>query len=68
MPDPSERDGGAIHARVREPLYGAVEGWRRRQKKIPPLAEAVRQLIKRGLAAEAESTPANTNAATVEGV
>jgi hypothetical protein len=69
MPDLSERDGGAIHARVREPLFGAVESWRRRQEKIPPRAEAVRQLIERGLAAEAESTrpSTNANAAPVEG-
>lgn len=56
MPDLSERDGGAIHARLREPLFGAVESWRRAQKKIPPRAEAVRRLIERGLAAEELST------------
>ena len=34
---------------LRGPLYEALEEWRRRQARIPPMAEAVRQMIARGL-------------------
>jgi hypothetical protein len=42
----------AIQSRFPGPEYEQIQDWRRRQAKIPPLAEAVRTLVKRGLARE----------------
>lgn len=41
----------AIQARFPEPEFEKIEDWRRAQPKIPPLAEAVRTLVKSGLEA-----------------
>lgn len=41
-----------IATRAEQPLHDRVEAWRRRQPKIPPKSEAVRELLRRGLQAE----------------
>jgi hypothetical protein len=41
----------AIQARFPEPELEQIENWRRAQRKIPPLAHAVRALVRRGLRA-----------------
>lgn len=51
-----ERDGTAIQARFDGPDFARIEDWRRSQTRIPPLAETVRMLVKRGLDAERRST------------
>jgi hypothetical protein len=50
-------DSNAVAATTRFPQdeFDAVENWRRAQRKIPPLAEALRVLVRRGLAASSES-------------
>jgi len=48
----NERDGAAIQARFSELDFAQIEDWRRLQSRIPPLAETVRILVKRGLEAE----------------
>lgn len=49
----TQEDNNAVAATTRFPQseFDAVENWRRAQRKIPPLAEALRVLVKRGLAA-----------------
>ena len=44
--------GAAIQARFDGPDIARIENWRRSQVRIPPLAETVRLLVKRGLDAE----------------
>ena len=44
-------NGVAIQARFSEPELDEIENWRRAQRKIPPLAHAVRALVRRGLKA-----------------
>jgi len=41
-----------IATRAEQPLHDRVEAWRRRQPKIPPKSEAIRELLRRGLQAE----------------
>jgi metal-responsive CopG/Arc/MetJ family transcriptional regulator len=41
----------AIQVRVRGPLFTQLEAWRRAQAEIPARSEAVRQLLRKGLAA-----------------
>jgi hypothetical protein len=41
-----------LTTRVEPTLRAAVHDWRRQQPTIPPLSEAVRELIRRGLQAE----------------
>jgi hypothetical protein len=50
-------DGNPIAATTRFPRaeFDAVENWRRAQRKIPSLAETLRLLVRRGLAASSES-------------
>jgi hypothetical protein len=40
-------------AKFKEPEFELIENWRRAQPRIPPLSEAVRRLVFRGLEAEA---------------
>jgi hypothetical protein len=44
----------AIQARFEGPEVAQIESWRRKQESIPPLAEALRTLVKRGLASESD--------------
>jgi hypothetical protein len=46
----------AIQARFPGPEFEQIQDWRRRQAKIPPLAEAVRTLVKRGLGVPASES------------
>jgi hypothetical protein len=39
-------------ARAKPPLSTDFTEWRRRQARIPPIADAVRELIRKGLAAD----------------
>jgi hypothetical protein len=41
----------AVRLELKGALLASVENWRRSQSKIPPRAEAVRQLLKRALTA-----------------
>jgi hypothetical protein len=41
-----------LATRAEQSLHDSVEAWRRRQKKIPPKSEAVRELLRRGVQAE----------------
>jgi hypothetical protein len=43
----------AIQARFPGSEFAQIENWRRAQPEIPPLAEALRTLVKRGLGAAA---------------
>jgi hypothetical protein len=36
-------------------LFDLVENWRRSQAKIPPRSEAIRELVRRAIAAEQQS-------------
>ena len=47
------QDCNPVAATTRFPKseFEAIENWRRAQRKIPPLAEAMRVLVRRGLAA-----------------
>jgi hypothetical protein len=45
-------EGAAIQARFDGLDFARIEDWRRAQTRIPPLAETVRLLVKRGLDAE----------------
>lgn len=47
-----EREATAIQTRFDGPDFARIEDWRRSQVKIPPLAETVRMLVKRGLDAD----------------
>ena len=49
----TEEDNYAVAATTRflQSEFDAVENWRRSQRRIPPLAEALRVLVRRGLAA-----------------
>jgi hypothetical protein len=48
---PMSGNGVAIQARFSELELDEIENWRRAQRKIPPLAHAVRALVQRGLKA-----------------
>jgi hypothetical protein len=61
--DDAERDGMAIQARFDGPDFARIENWRRLQPKIPPLAETVRMLVKRGLDAEGRTKERKERAA-----
>jgi hypothetical protein len=51
----------AIQARFPRPEFELLENWRRGQPRIPPLSEAVRTLVLRGLgASEAEQQSSTT--------
>ena len=52
-------DNIAIQFRAKPDLYNRLENWRREQDRIPPVADAARHLIERGLDAEA-STNSNS--------
>jgi hypothetical protein len=41
-----------LNTRAEQPLHDKVEAWRRRQPKIPPRSEALRELLRRALQAE----------------
>jgi hypothetical protein len=41
-----------IATRGEQQLHDRVEAWRRKQPKIPPKSEAIRELLRRGLQAE----------------
>jgi len=47
-----EREATAIQTRFDWPDFARIEDWRRSQARIPPLAETVRMLVKRGLDAD----------------
>lgn len=49
----TQEDNYAVAATTRflQSEFDAVENWRRSQRRIPPLAEALRVLVRRGLAA-----------------
>ena len=49
----SRKPETAIQARFGGALFERIEEWRRTQRRIPPLADTVRFLVKRGLDAEA---------------
>jgi hypothetical protein len=51
-----EDRGAAVQARFDGPDFARIEDWRRAQPKIPPLSEAVRILVKRGLDADRRKT------------
>jgi hypothetical protein len=51
--DMAENDLILITARIRKEQLEKLEDWRRRQDRIPPMTEAVRVLLDRGLAADA---------------
>ncbi len=46
----------AIQSRFPGPEFEQIQNWRRAQPKIPPLAEAVRTLVKRGLGVPASES------------
>ncbi|MEH2547143.1 hypothetical protein V1283_003788 [Bradyrhizobium sp. AZCC 2262] len=48
----SQREKKACQAWFDEPEIAQIDHWRRRQAVIPTIAEAMRVLVKRGLAAE----------------
>jgi hypothetical protein len=48
--DISAQPGAAVQVRLKGPLYQALENWRRSQPKIPPRAEALREILERALA------------------
>jgi hypothetical protein len=48
----SRKPETAVQTRFGDLLFDRMEEWRRAQKRIPPLADTVRQLVKRGLNAE----------------
>ncbi len=50
-PDPDKST--AVQVRLRGQLYADFQNWRRKQEKIPAQSDALRQLLARGLAAEA---------------
>jgi hypothetical protein len=50
------KNGGAIHVRLRSPLFERLEDWRRAQDKIPARSAAIRKLLRRGLEAEQQDT------------
>jgi hypothetical protein len=41
----------AVQVRLESPLSDLVEDWRRAQPNIPPRSQALRQLLRKGLAA-----------------
>lgn len=59
----SHDDTAAMQVQVSGPLREQVENWRRAQPKIPPLSEALRQLIEKALADDRRRKPAKENAA-----
>jgi hypothetical protein len=50
-------DNIAIQFRAKRDLYNRLENWRREQDRIPPVADAARHLIERGLDAVASTKP-----------
>jgi hypothetical protein len=42
-------DKTPVHMTFEQPLLQRVEDWRRKQPVIPPRAEALRELVQRGL-------------------
>jgi hypothetical protein len=48
-------DNIAIQFRAKRDLYNRLENWRREQDRIPPVADAARHLIERGLDAVAST-------------
>jgi hypothetical protein len=48
-------DNIAIQFRAKRDLYDRLENWRREQDRIPPVADAARHLIERGLDAVAST-------------
>jgi hypothetical protein len=43
------KDKTPVHMTFEQPLLERVEDWRRKQPVIPPRAEALRELVQRGL-------------------
>jgi hypothetical protein len=50
--DTKKRDSAAIQVRIEGPFFTLIENWRRSQSKIPSRADALRELVMRGLQAE----------------
>jgi hypothetical protein len=53
MPD---NDSAAIQVRVSGPLREKLENWRKAQDRVPPLSQALRQLLEKALADERRRT------------
>jgi hypothetical protein len=56
MPDNDETV--VMQARIRGALLEDVEGWRRRQKRVPHYSETLRQLLRIGVDADRRREPA----------
>jgi hypothetical protein len=43
-----------VQLRLDRPLFDQIENWRRERPDIPPRSQAIEELVRRALAAEAE--------------
>jgi hypothetical protein len=58
----------AIQVRLVDPLFRALEDWRRRQPQIPYRSRAIRELLSRALEAERRRQPSTPSHVTTNSI